>query len=97
MHANSCNYTDGRKKKEKESHCKMGSSCGLAVALLSTADGAGFILFHRQEERNPREETSVRPTQGKKKTRLYVENFEVVHNCLCDLEVQLLFFFFFCK
>lgn len=71
----------------------MGSSCGLAVVLLSTADGAGFILFRRQEERNPREETSVRPTQGKK-TRLYIENLEVVHNCLCDLEVQLLFFFF---
>lgn len=35
--------TQMKKKKEKESHCKMGSSCGLAVALLSTADGAGFI------------------------------------------------------
>lgn len=60
MHTNSCNYTD-----QKESDCKMGSSCGLAVELLSSPEGAGFILFHQQEERNPREGTSVRPMQSK--------------------------------
>lgn len=37
--------------------------CGLAVELQSAAEAVGFILFHRQEERNPREETSVK--QGK--------------------------------
>lgn len=47
------NYTD--ENKQKKSHCNMSSYCGLAVA--------GFILFHRQEERNPREDLSVK--QGK--------------------------------
>lgn len=53
------NYTDGKKK----SHCNMSSCCGLAVELLSPAESAGSTLFHRQEEKSPREETSVK--QGK--------------------------------
>lgn len=52
------NYMD-----EKASRCEMSSCCGLAVELMSPAEGADFILCHWREERNPREETSVK--QGK--------------------------------
>lgn len=52
------NYMD-----EKASRCEMSCCCGLVVELLSPAEGTGFISFHWREERNPREETSVK--QGK--------------------------------
>lgn len=87
--------TQMKKKKEKESHCKMGSSCGLAVALLSTADGAGFILFHRQEERNPREETSVRPTQGKKKLGYMLKTLRSFITVCVIWRCSYFFYFFF--
>lgn len=48
----SLNNTD----EENKSRCNMSSYCGLA--------GAGFILLHRQEERNPREDTLVKQGKG---------------------------------
>lgn len=38
--------------------------CGLAVQLQSAAEAVGFILCHQQEEKNPREETLVKPKPG---------------------------------
>lgn len=57
------NYTD---EEFKKSHCNMSSYCGVDVA--------GFILFHRQEERNPREETLVKPRQSSKNMVLLLKS-----------------------
>lgn len=44
----------------KKTHCNVSSFCGAAV------EAACFTLFHQREEKNPREETSVKPRQNEK-------------------------------